>query len=210
MTRHPNFDDLVGGDIPAEERERLRRTHELLLDAGPPPELSPELEDVPWPEDALAPVFGRRGQRKQRRPLVLAAALATAVVAGFLLGQVTTSDNGTSIDARQTLQLHGTSLARGAFASLKLGKPDSGGNWPMVLSVRGLPRLPNGGYYDLYLTKGGRPIVSCGTFNVQGETVVPMSAAYNLERFDKNGWVIVRKTPGHFEPTQIVLSAASA
>jgi hypothetical protein len=34
-----------------------------------------------------------------------------------------------------------------------------------------------------------------------------MSAAYNLERFDKNGWVIVRKTPGHFEPTQIVLTA---
>jgi hypothetical protein len=207
MTRHPDFEDLVGGDVPAEERERLRRTHELLIDAGPPPELSPELENVAWPEDALAPVFGRRGERKQRRPLVLAAALATAVVAGFLLGQVTTSDNGTSIDARQTLQLHGTSLASGAFASLKLGKPDAGGNWPMVLSVRGLPRLPKGGYYDLYLTKGGRPIVSCGTFNVNGETVVPMSAAYNLERFDKNGWVIVRKTPGHFEPTQIVLSA---
>lgn len=208
MTRQPDFDDLVGLDVPAAERDRLRRAHDLLLEAGPPPELSPELESVPWPEDALSPVFGRRSARK-RRPMVLAAALATALVAGFLLGQVTTSDNGTSIDARKTLQLHGTSLARGAFASLKLGKPDAGGNWPMVLDVRGLPRLPNGGYYDLYLTKGGRPIVSCGTFNVHGETVVPLSAAYNLERFDKNGWVIVRKTPGHFEPTQIVLSAVA-
>ena len=107
------------------------------------------------------------------------------------------------------MQLHGTSLAHGAFASLKLGKADAGGNWPMVLRVRGLPRLPKDGYYDLYLTKDGRPLVSCGTFNVDGETVVPLSAAYNLERFDKNGWVIVRKTPGHFQPTQVVLSAAA-
>jgi hypothetical protein len=208
MTRQPDFDDLVGQDVPAAERDRLRRAHELLLEAGPPPELSPELESVPWPDDALAPVFGRRSERK-RRPMVLAAAIATVAVATFLLGQATTSDNGMSISARQTVQLHGTSLAHGAFASLKLGKADAGGNWPMVLRVRGLPRLPKDGYYDLYLTKDGRPLVSCGTFNVDGETVVPLSAAYNLERFDKNGWVIVRKTPGHFQPTQVVLSAAA-
>jgi hypothetical protein len=207
MRRGPDFDDLVGRDIPTEERDRLQRAHELLLEAGPPPELSPELESVPWPDDALAPVFGRRTERK-RRPMVLAAAIATVAVAAFLLGQATTSNNGTSIDARKTVQLHGTSLAHGAFASLKLGKRDAGGNWPMVLKVRGLPRLPKDGYYDLYLTKGGKPLVSCGTFNVSGETVVPLSAAYNLERFDKNGWVIVRKTPGHFQPTQVVLSAS--
>jgi hypothetical protein len=209
MTRHPDFDELVGREVPADERERLRRAHELLVDAGPPPELSPDLEQVPWPDEALAPVFGRRKANRQRRPLVLAAAVATAVVAGFLLGQATTSETRTSIDARRTVELHGTSLARGAFASLKLGKADAGGNWPMVLRVRGLPRLPKDGYYDLYLTKDGRPLVSCGTFNVKGATVVPMSAAYNLERFDKNGWVIVRKTPGHFKPTQIVLSATT-
>ena len=93
MTRHPDFDDLVGQDVPAAERDRLRRAHELLLEAGPPPELSPELESVPWPDDALAPVFGRRSERK-RRPMVLAAAIATVAVATFLLGQTTTSDNG--------------------------------------------------------------------------------------------------------------------
>jgi hypothetical protein len=208
VTRTPDFDELIGGDVSAEERARLQRAHQLLIDAGPPPELSPELDQVPWPEDALAPVFGRRAG-KQRRPLLLAAAVATAVVAGFLLGQATTPDSRTSIDARKTVELHGTSLARGALASLKLGKPDEGGNWPMVLRVRGLPRLSKGGYYDLYLTKRGRPVVSCGTFNVKGATTVPMSAAYNLERFDKNGWVVVRKTPGHFEPTQIVLRATT-
>ena len=35
-----------------------------------------------------------------------------------------------------------------------------------------------------------------------------LSAAYTLERFDHNGWVIVRQTPAnHFEPNQIVLKA---
>jgi Anti-sigma-K factor rskA len=207
MTRPPDFDDLVGGDVPADQRERLRRAHELLIEAGPPAELSPELESVPWPEDALGPVWGRR-KAKPRRPLLLAAALATAVVVGFLLGQATTSST-TSINARETVQLKGTTLAGGALATLKLGKPDAAGNWPMVLQVKGLPSLSHGGYYDLYLTRNGRPLVSCGTINARGETVVRLSAAYNLEAFDKNGWVIVRKTPANkFRPDQVVLRAS--
>ena len=207
MTRQPDFDDLVGQDVSAEERARLYRAHELLVEAGPPPELSPELESVPWPDDALGPLWGRRKPSGARRVLLLAAALATAVFVGFLLGQAGNPNSRTSIEARRTVQLHGTDLARGALATLKLGERDAEGNWPMVLRVKGLPKLPGSGYYDLYLTKGGKPVVSCGTFNVKGETVVALSAAYNLERFDKNGWVIVRKTPGHFEPTQIVLAA---
>jgi hypothetical protein len=207
MTRTPDFDDLVGGDVPAEERARLERVHELLIEAGPPPELSPELEAVPWPDDALAPLWGRRRVARPRRPLLLAAALATAAVVGFLVGEATTS-NSNGIPVRQTVRLHATALGRGALATLDLGKRDSRGNWPMVLHVRGLPRLKGNGYYDLYLTRGGEPLVSCGTFNVNGTTTVRLSAAYNLEAFDKNGWVIVRKTPGNgFQTNQIVLTA---
>ena len=206
--RTPDFDDLVGTDVPEDERPRLLRAHELLLEAGPPPELSPELESVPWPEDALHPVFGRRSERRGRRPVLLAAAIVTALVVGLLLGQATSS-NSTSIDAVKTVQLRGTPLAGSSFASLELGKRSASGNWPMVLHVRGLPKLGDGGYYDLYLTKGGVPLVSCGTFNAQGETVVRMSAAYNLERFDRNGWVIVKKTPANnFDTSQIVLRAS--
>ena len=206
MTQRPDFDVLVGHDVPAEERERLHRAHELLIEAGPPPELSPELESVPWPDDALAPLFGRRRERR-RRPVLLAAALATAAVLGFVLGQAATSSS-TSIDARETVQLQGTPLARGAVGSLKLGKPDAAGNWPMVLQVKGLPQLSKGGYYDLYLTKSGMPLVSCGTINAKGDTVVRLTAAYNLENFDHNGWVIVRKTPANnFDASQIVLKA---
>ena len=207
MTRRPDFHDLVGYNVPAAERDRLRRAHDLLVEAGPPPELSPELEAVPWPEDALQPLFGRRREHKARRPVLLAAALATAIFVGFLLGQATTSDNS-SVSATKTVELHGTALAHNALATLKLGKADAAGNWPMVLHVSGLPKLANGGYYALFLTKGGAPLVSCGTINVSGATSVRLSAAYTLERFDHDGWVIVRQTPAnHFEPNQIVLKA---
>ncbi|MFL6011534.1 MAG: hypothetical protein ACJ734_07060 [Gaiellaceae bacterium] len=209
MTRRPDFDDLVGRDAPADERDRLRRVHELLIEAGPPEELSPEMESVPWPEDALAPLFGRRREGKKRRPMLLAATIATALVAGFLLGQATTTSSTTSIDARETVKLQGTSLAPNALATLKLGHPDAAGNWPMVLEVSGLPKLKRGGYYDLYLTKDGRPIVSCGTVNTRGTTVVRLSAAYALEKFDKNGWVIVRKIPPNFQRQDVVLTAAA-
>jgi hypothetical protein len=207
MRRVPEFDDLIGGDVPSEERERLRRTHDLLVQAGPPPELSPELDSVPWPEDALEPVFGRRRKSSPMRRLLLAAALLTAVVIGVLLGQ-TSSSNPTSIDARRTIELHGTELARNAEGTLELGKGDRHGNWPMVLHVKNLKKLPDGGYYDLYLTRGGEPLVLCGTFNVDGETVVRFTAAYDLRRFDKNGWVVTRQPRGHHEPDQIVLRPA--
>jgi hypothetical protein len=198
---------VLGGDVPAEERARLQRVHDLLVEAGPPPELSPELETVPWPEEALQPLWGRRRGAKTRRPLLLAAALTTAAVVGFLLGEATTSSSN-AIGVRQTVRLHGTALGRGALATLDLGKRDARGNWPMVLHVRGLPRLSGNGYYDLYLTKGGEPLVSCGTFNVNGATTVRLSAAYNLEAFDKNGWVILRKTPANgFQTNKIVLTA---
>jgi hypothetical protein len=131
--------------------------------------------------------------------------LATAVLVGFLLGQTTSSDS-TSINAVRTVKLRGTALDRDALATLKLGKRDSQGNWPMVLQVSGLQRLPEGGYYDLYLTRKGEPVAKCGVFNVGGgETVVRLSASYDLKDFDRNGWVVTRQIPPNHEPTEIVL-----
>jgi len=203
MNRGPDFDELVGKDVPAEERERLRAAHELLVQAGPPPELSPGMETVPWPEEALPPIRRRRTPT-QRRRLVRVVALASAALVGFLIGHATT--NSTSIEARRTVKLQGTKLDRDAIASLELGKKDSNGNWPMLLRVTGLQQLPEGGYYDLYLTRHGKPIAKCGVFNVgRGVTVVRLSASYDLKHFDRNGWVVTRQLPGHHKPTDIVL-----
>jgi hypothetical protein len=146
---------------------------------------------------------------KQRRPLLLAAAIATAIGIGFVLGQ-STSSSSSSMEAVRVVQLAGTPLDSDARATLKLGKADVNGNWPMTLHARGLQQLPEGGYYDLYLTKAGKPVVLCGTFNVKGdEVVVHLSAAYDLNHFDKDGWVITRQGPENHEPTEVVLKGTA-
>ncbi|MDQ2968017.1 MAG: hypothetical protein M3R37_06830 [Actinomycetota bacterium] len=201
MTHPPDFDDLVGRDVPDEERARLMRAHRLLVEAGAPPELSPELDSVPWPEASQVPLL----KPKQGRPLLLAAAIATAIGIGFVLGQATGPSTG-SISAVRVVKLAGTKLDSDARASIELGKADASGNWPMLLRARGLQELPEGGYYDLYLTKDGKPVVLCGTFNVKGdEIIVRFSAAYDLKHLDKDGWVITRQLPGNHEPTEVVL-----
>lgn len=205
MTRTPDFDELVGKDMPAEERERLRRAHELLVQAGPPPELPPALERVPQIEEAPR-WFRQRKKRFTRRVVLLAAGLATAAALGFIWGH---STNPNSISTERVVRLAGTNLRPQASGTLQLGKNDGHGNWPMVLRVRGLQELPSGGYYDLYLTKRGKPVVLCGTFNVgRGLTEIRLTAAYNLSHFDSNGWVVTRQMPGHHEPTDIVLQPA--
>src|SRR2546430_1740558 len=67
------------------ERERLQRAHEMLLEAGPPPELSDKLEAGP----TLALTLSKpRRVARPRALLLLAAALAILVVffAGYGVG----------------------------------------------------------------------------------------------------------------------------
>jgi hypothetical protein len=183
VNRPPDFDELMQGVGRAEERERLRRVHDLLLEAGPPPELSPALASVPVPGEASRrPWFRRRA--------VLAVALAAAFLAatfglGYFAGREGTDESGIKI--RETIALSSDS---GASGVVDLGFKGQDGNWPMIIKVRGLAPLRGGDYYRLALTKRGKPIVTCGTFNVSGgdETTIRMVAAYNLEGFD--GWVV--------------------
>ncbi|HSX21195.1 MAG TPA: hypothetical protein VLE97_00290, partial [Gaiellaceae bacterium] len=87
MTRTPDFDELVGFDVEHDERERLQRVHALLLEAGPPAELPPELEA--GPTLALTLARGRKKRPAGRRPLLIAAAiciLALAFVGGYVAG----------------------------------------------------------------------------------------------------------------------------
>jgi hypothetical protein len=56
----PEFEEIVGADVEAAERARLARVHSLLVQAGPPPELSPGLESGP----TLGMTLGRRPPRE--------------------------------------------------------------------------------------------------------------------------------------------------
>jgi hypothetical protein len=192
-SRPPDFDELVGGDLAADERARLRGVHDLLVAAGPPAELSPELERAPSVEGTV-----RFLPRRQRGAvLLLAAALAAAAFGGgFLAGAVT--HGGRAKSAVAVIPMHGTPAAPNALASISLEDVDNAGNWPMRFTVQGLPKLPRGGYYELYLTRHGRIAATCGTFNVHGgRTTVSLNAPYKLKGFD--GWVVTRHLPGRPE-----------
>jgi Anti-sigma-K factor rskA len=196
--RPPNFDELVGNEVTGEERERLRRTHDLLVEAGPPPELSPELEQVPWPDEALQPLGLFRTPRRQQRPWVqIALAAAAVLVVGFLLGQALNNSRSSKFTTTHLVRMHGTNQAPNAFAAVALGREGNDGNWPMLVTVTNLPPARSG-YYDLWLSLHGKPVALCGTFNthVNGDTSVRMSAAYDLRNLKFDGWIVTRQTGG--------------
>lgn len=201
MTRTLNFDELIGPDVEPAERERLRTVHHLLLQAGPPAELSPEIEAGP----TLAMTLQRRPRRAGHRVALLAAALALVTIA-FLGGYITGNGKGDGLSAGHTLSLVGTKAAPGALASLRIQPVDAAGNWPMQISVTGLPKLPARGYYMVYLMRNGKPYAPCGTFVVAGRkhgASVWLNAPYDVRQGDT--WVVTKQLPGHHVAGPIVL-----
>jgi hypothetical protein len=197
----PDFDDLIDDDLPASERERLRRVHEWLIVAGPPPELPASLVNPPErPTKSEIPYFPRR--RWAAAALVAAALAAAAFGGGYLVGN---GGGGDAFAAKRVVKMSPTAAAPdGAQGSLKLGAKDEDGNWPMLVNVSNLRELPKGGYYNLYLTKKGRPVVLCGSFVVGGDhTSVSFTEPYALDRFD--GWVVTLQLPRRHEPGRTVL-----
>jgi Anti-sigma-K factor rskA len=203
-TRPPDFDQLVGAEVPREERTRLRRAHELLVRADQPPELSPELDAVPWPNEALTPLSSRRGRERRRSWLGLAAAAAAIALIAFIIGEGR-GGQSSSFSPIHTLAMKGTPLAPRASATVEVGARSDAGNWPMLVDVVNLPPAPQGGYYMLWLSHNGKAVAPCGSFNTSGrnETVLHLSAAYSLRGI--NGWIVTREVPGG-NHRQVVLS----
>ena len=171
------------------ERERLRLAHELLVQAGPPPELPPGLARGPQLDDS--PVVRRR-KIKRRGMLLLAAALAVVAVffAGYGVGQFRSGGAAGTL-----LALKGTPAAPKARASLLVQSGDAG-NWPMKLDVVGLPKLPPGGSYEVYLVRNGDRYLSCGSFVANGGSgafTVTLNTPYRLRAGDR--WIVTRQTP---------------
>ncbi len=207
MNREPTLDQLIGADTTGTERERLQHVHELLLEAGPPPEVSPELEQGP---NLKMTVGKRRGVVKQRALLLLAASLALLLIflGGYAVGNGGGSNKSTTA---VTLQLAGTSAApRGARASLEVWHRKDG-NWPMTLTAVGLRKLPPHNYYEVYLIRDGQLSGSCGTFRVThtGRPVtVSLNSPYTLDKGDS--WVVTRPGAGGVEPGKTVLRPVTA
>jgi hypothetical protein len=203
----PEFDELIGNDVSGAERERLRRAHELLLIAGQPPELAPDLERGP----TLAMTMTRpKRQIRHRATVLLAAAVAIASI--FLAGYATANHGGgTSISAVRTLKLHGDVLAPNATALLAVQAQDEAGNSPMTLVANGLPQPPQHGYYSVWLFRNGKPWGPCGEFTASGAgrtITVSLTAPYELEKGDT--WVVKLWTPGTQGLGRTVMSGATA
>ena len=207
MTHEPNFDELIGTEATGAERERLHHAHDLLVQAGPPPELPPSLQKAP-----NFGVFSLHQRRvvKRRALILLAAALSVAAV--FFAGYAVRG-GGSSAKAPNpvvALSLKGTSALPKAHATLQVWKARDG-NWPMTLSVVGLPKLANHGYYEVYLVRNGHPWGLCGTFRGAGSSTaltVTLNAPYSLHQGDS--WVVTRPTATGSEPGQTVLSPVAA
>ena len=193
----PDFNDLVGGEVQGDERERLRRVHDLLLAAGPPPELSDALASPPGVEhEATIPVLPSNVPRRRlAAALVLAAALSAVTFGlGYLIAERGVQEEAFAVDF--VVAMRGTQAAPDAHASLAVGKKDDDGNWPMRMTVRNLPELPKSGRYELFLTRKGKLVASCGSFLISTDkTVVPLNAPFKLNSYD--GWVVVPEGTRH-------------
>lgn len=191
MTTPPDFFDLVGDEGTPEELEKLRRAHDLLVAAGPPPELSPRLADAPQVGETRAAAFRRR------RPATVLALAAVLAIAAFFVGYAVANQR-TGFSAARTVPMHGVGRLAAAHADLAIGSRDVGGNYPLKMTVRGLPHLQKDGWYELLLSKGGRPTLSCGSFRVDERSLtVRLSVPYDLGDFPKlfDGWVVLRHLP---------------
>jgi hypothetical protein len=206
VNRTPNLDELVGADATGAERERLQHVHDLLLQAGPPPELSPELEAGP---NLKMTVGKRRRVVKQRALLLLAASLALLLI--FLGGYAVGNRGGSDKPALVSLTLAGTSaVPHGTRASLEVWHRKDG-NWPMTLTAVGLPKLSPHNYYEVYLIRAGQLSGSCGTFRVTNPRLpvtVSLNSPYTLEKGDS--WIVTRPGAGGVEPGTTVLRPVKA
>ena len=187
----PEFRELVGDEGSAEELERLRRTHELLVAAGPPPELSPDLAEPP-PVGKPSNVITLPQRHRVSAWLVAAAIVAVFFGIGYLVG-----NRGNEVPTQRLVAMQGVGSFASAKGSIRVGAADEHGNWPLVLRVDGLKTLPKGSWYELFLTRAGRLGESCGTFNAgSGATSVRLSVPYSLKNV---GWAVtahVRGQPG--------------
>jgi hypothetical protein len=192
-----SFDDIVGTEgLSREEEAKLRRVHELLVAAGPPPDLSPDLSLPPVPaEEADPPEVAYLLRRRRGRVLVLALAAALAAfLGGYAFGH--SKGKPAAFTSVRTVAMHGPT-GGASHGVINIADKDSVGNWPMQFEVSGLPQQSSrAAYYELWLTRNGQAVAPCGSFRVNAKTTrIRLSVSYPLKSFD--GWIVTAQTGQH-------------
>jgi hypothetical protein len=133
----------------------------------------------------------------KRRALLILAAAVLSVAAVFVSGYAVGVHRGGSAPGNavvRTLVLRGTSVAPHARARLEIG-PARDANWPITLSVIGLPKSPPHTYYEVDLARDGKPWKSCGTFRAPSAShavTLTLNAPFALRKGDT--WVVTRQS----------------
>ncbi len=184
--------ELVGDDLPERELAALARADDALRATPAPPQPSESLTG----RILAIPGNGRAGGRRRFfAGLALAAALAAAT---FGIGVWVGGDEGGGRESVEQVTLTATADAPpGAEMVLDVLPVDDAGNWAMAAEVSGLEPLPEGGYYEVWLTKGEELVMSCGRFVVGADgsaSNVWLNAPYDFDGFDR--WVVVSMQPG--------------
>jgi hypothetical protein len=117
--------------------------------------------------------------------------VAVVALGFFALGALIGGDD---FDVQAAIPMEATENADGAAATISLGPLNPDGNRLVRLDVSGLPALPDGGYYFLWLSKDGDYAAPCGTFAVgDGETTAEWTVSYDLGAYDE--WVVTARMP---------------
>jgi hypothetical protein len=196
------FEDFVDAEgLDPAERDRLRRVHELLVAAGPPPELSVGLATLAAGSTEALVIRFPQARRRLAGALVLAAALAAAAFGGgFLVGH----GSGGSSKVVRVAAMRGSN----AVASIRVGAPDAGGNWPVDFNVSGLAKQAgNYSYYEVFVVHNGKPGYPCGGFRVlHGAARLRFWVPYEVTA--STAWVVTAIDGAHAWPGRTVMTMA--
>lgn len=188
-SRRRDLRSLVGDELPPEELKRLERVHKLLLAAGA------------RPRDAATPVppLAHRSSRRLAGLAAFAALVGALFGGGFLIGS-----HQQTQQAGIPVRLHSAVAGLHASAQIWVAPADAAGNRTLLVRAQGLRPLPRDGHFELFLTRAGRPTLSCGRFLAgKAFTSVRLNAPYSLRGFD--GWAVTAQPPGAAEPGPIIL-----
>jgi hypothetical protein len=191
--------ELVGDDVPERELDRLRSVDALLRATPAPPELPDTLTS------AVRAIPGSAGGGSRRR-LLAGLGIAAALAAGTFGIGIWVGGDSDRPPIFEEITLDATAQAPPeARMVIDVLPRDEAGNWPMAADASGLPPLPEGGYYEVWMTKAGQLMASCGRFVVdeRGKADdVWLNAPYPFTEYDR--WVVVAMLPGQ-EPSDWLL-----
>jgi hypothetical protein len=127
-------------------------------------------------------------------------------IAVFFIGYAT----GRSDDTFRTnwySPLKGTNAVPQTFGSVQGGPIDTGGNTPLLVTVRGLPVLGKSEHYVLYVLDARHAPSPCGTFSV-GEGTTQVKLSFPALPEEPHGWRIAREKVGSTGIGKIVARTA--